>query len=81
MGFMSQFQPQYQPQTPQLDVKARMAQLRSMMQGDPSALISNLAKSNPQFAQFMAQNQGRTPQEAFKAYGYDFQQVMNIINS
>lgn len=52
-----------------------------MMQGDPSALISNLAKSNPQFAQFMAQNQGRTPQEAFKAYGYDFQQVMNIINS
>lgn len=58
-----------------------MAQLRSMMQGDPSALISNLAQSNPQFAQFMAQNQGRTPEEAFKAYGYDFQQVMNIINS
>jgi len=29
----------------------------------------------------MAQNQGKTPQEAFKAYGYDFQQVMNIINS
>lgn len=58
-----------------------MAQLRSMMQGDPSALISNLARSNPQFAQFLAQNQGRTPEEAFKAYGYDFQQVMNIINS
>lgn len=52
-----------------------------MMQGDPSALLSNLAQSNPQFAQFMAQNQGRTPQEAFKAYGYDFSQVMRIINS
>lgn len=77
MGFMQQFQ----PQTPQLDVKARMAQLRSMMQGDPSALVSNLARSNPQFAQFLAQNQGRSPEEAFKAYGYDFQQVMSIINS
>lgn len=58
-----------------------MAQLRSMMQGDPSALISNLAQSNPQFAQFMAQNRGKSPEEAFKAYGYDFQQVMGIINS
>lgn len=52
-----------------------------MLQGDTSALVSNLAQSNPQFAQFMAQNQGRTPEEAFKAYGYDFQQVMGIINS
>lgn len=58
-----------------------MAQLRSMMQGDSSALIANLAQSNPQFAQFVAQNRGKTPQEAFKAYGYDYQQVMNIINS
>lgn len=58
-----------------------MAQLRSMMQGDPSALISNLAQTNPQFAQFLAQNQGRTPQEAFKAYGYDFNEVARLINS
>ena len=58
-----------------------MAQLRSMMQGDPAALISNLARSNPQFAQFLAQNQGRTPEEAFKAYGYDLHEVMGIINS
>lgn len=58
-----------------------MAQLRSMMQGDPSALISNLAQSNPQFAQFLAQNRGRTPEEAFKAYGYDFSEVARLINS
>ena len=77
MGFMQQFQ----PQAPQMQLKAQMAQLRSMMQGDPSALISNLAQNNPQFAQFLAQNRGRTPEEAFKAYGYDFQQVMGIINS
>ena len=58
-----------------------MAQLRSMLQGDASALVSSIAQSNPQFAQFMAQNQGRTPDEAFRAYGYDFSQVMKIINS
>ena len=58
-----------------------MAQLRSMMQGDPSALISNLVQTNPQFAQFVQQNQGRTPQEAFKAYGYDFDEVARLINS
>lgn len=58
-----------------------MAQLRSMMQGDPSALLANLAQTNPQFAQFLAQNRGRTPQEAFKAYGYDFDEVSRLINS
>ena len=58
-----------------------MAQLRSMLQGDASALVYNLAQSNPQFAQFVAQNRGRTPEEAFRAYGYDFSQVMSIINS
>ena len=81
MGLMQQFQPQYQPQAPQMELRARMSQLRSMLQGDTSALVSNLAQSNPQSAQFLAQNQGRTPQEAFKAYGYDFSQVMGIINS
>lgn len=77
MGFMSQFQ----PQAPQMQMRAQMAQLRSMLQGDTSALVSSLAQSNPQFAQFLAQNQGRTPEEAFKAYGYDFSQVMGLINS
>ena len=44
-------------------------------------MVQQLAQSNPQFAQFVAQNRGRTPQEAFKAYGYDFSQVMGLINS
>jgi hypothetical protein len=43
--------------------------------------MANLTQTNPQFAQFVAQNQGRTPEEAFKAYGYDFRQVMSILNS
>lgn len=43
-------------------------------------MVASLAQSNPQFAQFVAQNKGKTPQEAFSAYGYDFGQVMGIIN-
>lgn len=77
MGFMTQFQ----PQAPQVQMKARMASLRSMLQGDTSALVAQLTQSNPQFAQFVAQNQGRTPEEAFKAYGYDYQQVLGLIKS
>lgn len=74
MTFMQQFQ---QPsQTSQ-----QMATLRSILSGDAGALVSQLERSNPQFAQFVAQNQGKTPQEAFKAYGYDFEQVVGLINS
>lgn len=58
-----------------------MAQLRSMLSGDASALVDNLMQTNPQFAQFVAQNRGKTPQEAFRAYGYDFSQVVSLINS
>lgn len=58
-----------------------MSMLRQMMQGDSSALVSNLAQTNPNFAQFMAQNQGKSISDAFKSYGYDLSEVMDIINS
>lgn len=65
----------------QSDLKASMAQLREIMKGDPSSLISDLMQSNPQFAKFYEENRGRTPQEAFAAYGYDFDEVMKVVNS
>lgn len=77
MGFMDQFQQGAQP----TELKARMSMLRQMMQGDPSALLTNLCQTNPQFRQFYEQNKGRTPQEAFGAYGYDFDEVARIVNS
>lgn len=55
--------------------------LRQMMQGDTSAAVQGLAQSNPQFAQFLAKNQGRSVAEAFKAYGYDLDEVASLINS
>ena len=80
MGFMQQFQ----PQAPQVQAKAQLAQLRQIMQGGQqaaSAAVSNLAQTNPMFAQFMAQNQGRTIEEAFRSYGYDLSEVLKTINS
>jgi hypothetical protein len=52
-----------------------------MMQGDTSALVSNLAQTNPQFAQFLSQMRGKSPQAAFRQVGYALNEVMGIINS
>jgi hypothetical protein len=64
-----------------MQLKAQMAQLRSLMQGDTSGAVQNLAQTNPQFAQFLQQNKGRSVEDAFKAYGYDLSEVLGIINS
>jgi hypothetical protein len=55
--------------------------LRQMMQGDPTPIINNLMQTNPSFAQFAQQIKGKTPQEAFQQYGYDFDEVSRLINS
>jgi hypothetical protein len=41
----------------------------------------NYAQTNPQFARFLEQMRGKTPEEAFRQYGYDLSEVMSIINS
>lgn len=77
MGFAQQF---HQPSDPTA-LQASMMQLRNIMKGDPTAVIQNLMQTNPQFAQFYEQNKGKTPQEAFSAYGYDFDEIVKIVNS
>lgn len=74
MAFMSQFRQANQ-------LSQRMATLRQLLQGDAGALAQSLERNNPAFAQFVAENRGKTPEEAFKAYGYDLAEVMNLINS
>ena len=58
-----------------------MAMLRQMMQGDSQPIINNLMQTNPDFARFASQLRDKTPQEAFKQFGYDFDEVMGLINS
>lgn len=84
MGFAQQFRQQSELQT-------NMAQLRSMLSGDISPLLRHA--SNPlnkcvmpdgrelTFEQFSAELAGKSPSEAFKACGYDLDEVMSIMNS
>lgn len=74
MAFMQQFQQANQ-------LSQRMTTLRQLLQGDAGALAQSLERSNPAFAQFVAENRGRTPEQAFQAYGYDLKEVMDLINS
>lgn len=50
-----------------------------MAAGNPSALMSSLMASNPRFAQFVAQNGGKTPEQAFRDNGLDFEQFRPFI--
>lgn len=56
-----------------------MADLRQIFNGNPQGLMNQLMRTNPQFAQFVAQNQNKTPQQAFRDNGLDFSEVQQLI--
>lgn len=62
-----------------MSLNDQLADLRRIFSGNPQGLMNQLMRSNPQFAQFVAQNQGKTPQQAFKDNGLDFAQVQQLI--
>lgn len=39
--------------------------------GDPQGFYDQMMRTNPQFAAFMRDNQGRSPQEIAQRYGID----------
>lgn len=51
-------------------------QLRSM--GNPSIMYDNMYRSNPEFRQFADSMKGKTPQQAFRENGLDFNQINNM---
>lgn len=53
--------------------------LKAMAQGNPQALFNSMIQANPQFAQFVQQNRGKTAEQAFADYGLDFSQYKSII--
>ena len=50
-----------------------------MAHGDPGALMNYLIKTNPQFAQFVAQNRDKTPEQAFRDNGLDYSQIAGLM--
>ena len=57
----------------------QIGQLKQMFSGDPKAAIQMLSQRNPQFAQFMRDNQGKSPEQIAKEYGLDWAQIQQYM--
>lgn len=53
-----------------------IGQLRAL--GNPEQAYAQLYQSNPQFRQFADSMKGKTPEQAFKDNGLDFEQFRNL---
>lgn len=53
-------------------------QLKSMANGNPEALYNHMLQTNPQFKAFAESMRGKTPEQAFQEFGYDFNQAKNL---
>lgn len=50
--------------------------IMGMMKGqNPDAVVNMMMQRNPQFAQFMRQHQGHTPEQVAAQYGLDYNQI------
>lgn len=56
-----------------------LTNLKAMAGGNPQAAFNLLLQQNPQFKQFVQQNQGRSPEEIARAYGVDLNQLNNLL--
>ena len=56
-----------------------MGMLRAIAGDNPQAAFNSMMSNNPQFAQFVRENQGRTPEQIAQAYGVDFNEVRQLI--
>lgn len=59
---------------------ARAMQAKQMLGGNPDAMFNQMMQSNPQFAQFVQENRGRTPEQIAQAYGIDVGMLRQIMN-
>ena len=69
--------------TPQNNPLAMMGQLKQMVgmiRGqDPRQVAQLMAQRNPQFAEFLRQNQGKSPEQIAADYGIDMNLVRELI--
>lgn len=51
---------------------ARAMQMKQMLQGgNPDVMFRQMLQTNPQFAQFVRENSGKSPEQIAQAYGID----------
>ena len=46
-----------------------------MAKGNPDAMFENMMKTNPQFAQFVEENKGKTPDQIADHYGINLAKI------
>ena len=88
MGFMQQFRPQ-QPSPQAAMMRDRIGMLRSLVGGNPQAVVEQLSKSNAMcrlpngqsmpVSQVLQQCQGKSPEEAFRQFGLDYSQIRPLM--
>ena len=61
------------------EIIGQIGQLRQMLGGDPNAAIQILSRQNPQFAKFMRDNQGKSPEQIAQDYGLDWGMIQNFL--
>jgi hypothetical protein len=69
------FQQHQQPRQAQLNPIEQLAQIRQ--QGSSNFIFNQMYQNNPQFKQFANSMRGKTPEQAFKENGLDFNQFKN----
>ena len=50
-----------------------------MMTKGPDAVYQQMYQTNPQFRQFADSMSGKSPEQAFSEYGYDFSQFQQMV--
>lgn len=54
--------------------------IKQMMNGqNPDTVMKLFAQKNPQFAQFLMDNKGKSPEQIAKDYGLDWNMVQNFL--
>ena len=68
------------PQNNPLAMMSQLKQMVSMIRGqDPRQVAQLMAQRNPQFAEFLRQNQGKSPEQIAADYGIDINLVRELI--
>ncbi len=63
-----------------LGAYAQIKQMVPMLKGqNPDQLLQMFAQKNPQFAQFVRANQGKSPQQIAADYGIDMSLVQQLL--
>lgn len=54
--------------------------IKALANGNPQAMFNQMLNTNPQFAKFVNENKGLSPEQIAKNYGVDLSQIKNFFS-